>query len=1433
MRKNSVRIVGTVCLPMVLASLIAGQAYSRTTRIIVQGQTVQIAPAAGPGERPVPVVGQQDNVAKNGTATPAEKQGSPDDKKLELLLAAKYERTPEAILKAWSYRATDPLESRTVAQPASGKIVNLWQSIVAIECEAPFVGAVNDVVEITRAGHDGQSAPATVLNIDGKNLVLKWVLKTSVAAEPGSTPQTGPPADPSSPTNAADTASETFTPPIALAAGDVVEVSLSKVETSQTPGKGDTAGIRREVDGFARNVTLGRWADVKAFLATMKPDDAEKVYSHILTSLATASAIGINEESLKGLAPQQRQILIQQSQQNGNEAPATSFLTPDDILQLSEASPKPIQVKLKKQAATPPGDPVVPGSAEVVAETKAAGSAPPVATPAAVQKITPNVSADLIASLGQLISISMQAGNDFSGFAKQLAAGTTHFGLDDPEKKLAAASLLVAAGRIDDVEPFLPDLADEASRADLRILVLWANYARRAYESKRTVDYLDKQWEANHRIISTKDAGDSERASALQTLILLSRQVEREKGDQWLLAAFTEDRQRGMEILSWLGSRSATLARQSSQMPADERLNSLELQNRIAECLVNKVPDLASEWGQILTLLADNWIRESETAIQHSQQTSRGGYMQIDMYGNYYWADPNEMQRRFNGGNQPQPIAIGELLRIAPGNEWTMRLEPSRNLQFRNVIARLHMRVAEEDRAFPYIEQIAAERPLMANDLVEEFLKVWTQNHDPNSERRQRNPYIYFYGYDQKAESIPLTRSKQERNLRELADWVKRIRAMNLAEIDESLLAKAFTTCHSSAEVFHIDRLHSVFGDLKKLRPETTAAISQTMRTNLAGQWRSVRLQEESKTRRREPEVQAEVLRGYETARVLVGESLAAFPENWNLHLALACLMYDENAYRQSVEKSSEFSHRRDTAFAQFERAANHYMGVVDSLDKEKQSNDVFDFWFYAALGAVDLERVTHETLADVRQFPKIRSALESMPPVLAESHMTRFANSLFTRMSPIKPEVKFRYLKAGFEIVGDHPRAWEARALFDYYRDLVSEIHLVAEVDGKDELVPGQAFGVYVNIAHTREIERESGGFGKYVQNQNSMAYAYNYGRPTENYRDKFSDTVAQALEEHFEVVNITFASPDSMESFPAEKEGWRVTPYAYLLLKPRGTQVDRIGQLRLDLDFLDTSGYVVIPIESAGVPVSVTGDGSLPRPATDLKITQTLDERQAREGKLILEISATAKGLVPELDQLLDVERQGFTIARIDDQGVLPSQFDQESSTIQILSERSWAVEYRASDSERLPDEFVFSSPKTDTVTSSTRRYEDADLVEVAGAVPLSPQLRSSSPSMLYWLIPAGLAIAVGGLAFWKLTAKPAPVATKAFSVPRDINPFTVLALLQSIRERNGISGDQSRELDESIRRVEEDWFSQTSTGENADNLEKLASLWVSRTR
>jgi hypothetical protein len=312
---------------------------------------------------------------------------------------------------------------------------------------------------------------------------------------------------------------------------------------------------------------------------------------------------------------------------------------------------------------------------------------------------------------------------------------------------------------------------------------------------------------------------------------------------------------------------------------------------------------------------------------------------------------------------------------------------------------------------------------------------------------------------------------------------------------------------------------------------------------------------------------------------------------------AQAAFMHDENNYRQDVAKSPEFAPHRMAALATFARAADRYIATAPTLKLEEESVDAFTLWLYAGLGACDLGAMSEETQPIDSQPALVKAAISRLPGEAAERHLEKLANTLFTRLSAVNPAVKFRYLRAGFEVVGDHPAAYEARKVFDYYHDLVTEIRLVATVDGSD-VVGTRPFGVRVDIHHTREIERESGGFGKYLQNQNSRQFAWNYGRPTEDYRDKFQEAASRALQEQFEVLSVTFNREEASSKALAEY-GWRKTPYAYLLLEARGPQVDRIPELRLDLDFIDTSGYVVLPVtQGRRGQARAGGQGDRPRP-------------------------------------------------------------------------------------------------------------------------------------------------------------------------------------------------------------------------------------------
>lgn len=1149
--------------------------------------------------------------------------------------------------------------------------------------------------------------------------------------------------------------------------------------TSEKPADGAAAAppdpFDAELADFQRNVTLGDWQKVKAFLAGLPEEEGKAAYKALLQALQTAPG-GLPPD----LPPQVAAMVSQMQSMNPQMAQLVeqNAFTFDDMVGLAAAAPRGLEN-------------------------------------------------EHLTALGGVVRQAIQAGHVLESLVARLKAEAA---LPEPAiSRRQAARLLAGAGYALQAGEFLPDLEQAQRDSDHEALNLLSQHFLAAYEKDPKGDGLQRAWLATQAVLASGEIKQAEKDEALKRAVELAPKVREDLGQTWLEESFTSRPERGMEIVAAIGS-AASQGRQLQPNDPEGRLKGLQLQTTAVEALLKSSPELAGQWRSALDLLAGNWLVEAEYSHQNDQSTSSQPGLRRDPYGNYFYYD----ETQYYGMRQPlqvQPVVTGELLKIKPSQAWMDMLTEGLRPKLAAVYAQLYLKVSEDDHAYPYIEQLARSHPDRAKELVDEFLRVWTDNHDPNAARRRTNFYMFSYGYERRAEGIPLTRSKQERNLAELARLVQRLKELPLPSLNEELLAKAFTTCHSSAEVYRLDAIEKVFGPVKQIKPKTLAELAQQMRGNLAGLWREPAVQEQNKTKRKQKDIEAEVLRGYGVARRVVAGALKKYPNDWSLRLAEACLEHDENAFRRELAPNSEFSERRGDAFAGFERAAKLYAAEVGKLPKEEESTRVYEHWFYASLGACDLEQVSDETQPDLRQPPKIRQAILALPGDAAERHLGMFANTLFTRMSAAKPAVKFRYVREGFVIAGDHKLAHEARKVHDYYQDLVSEIKLEAAIDGSDVVGHKEPFGVFVNLRHTREIERESGGFGRYLQNQSSMAFSYNYGRPTEDYRDKFQEAVKQALEERFEVLSVTFQTENVNSRAVAGQYGWRYTPYAYLLLRARGPEVDQIPPLRLDLDFLDTSGYVILPVETAAVPIDARPEKAEPRPAEKLEIVQTLDERQAQEGRLVLEVKATGQGLVPRLDELLDVKPGTFVVRGIDDLGVSVSKFDPDSPRNAVLSERVWTINLAARDdlAER-PTTFRFAPALRDDAKLTYQRYVDADLADVPQTISLEE--RYGAPRR-WWPWAAGGLLAALVLAAWtarRLARRHVAAPRPKFQAPDNATPFNVLGLLKAIDREHDFGEAERQELHRSIDRIEAIYFA--SNGEAAPDLAATAADWVRKT-
>tara|TARA_R110002096_G_scaffold15348_3_gene53627 strand:+ start:128 stop:3592 length:3465 start_codon:yes stop_codon:yes gene_type:complete len=962
---------------------------------------------------------------------------------------------------------------------------------------------------------------------------------------------------------------------------------------------------------------------------------------------------------------------------------------------------------------------------------------------------------------------------------------------------------------------FLPTIGEAEKSDDREAMNLRARYALAMYAKDNRSSWLEEAWHVTQSALAKGEIGKEEKTEALRRAVELAPKVNEELGPAWLADSFTARPARGMEIIATIGGQVAT-GFQLKGSDTAYRAAGLELQKTAVEALLNVAPKLAEEWKPTLAVLASSWVQEAAHSNTYSKTTSFGSYMERDMYGNIFYRN-----QRMGGGGRVQAIEPDDLMKSQPSDKWAALLSDELSPHFTTVSAQLWLKVNEYSKAFPYIEKLASTNPRKAKELADEFLRVWQRNNNPNT-NRYSNSYMFMYGFETRANSIPLTRSKQERNLRELKDYVARLRALPIGGVDPKLLTAAFVAAHSSAEVYRIETIESVFGDVGDLDPVVLGELLRRMRTNLATVWRTPAVQKEAKTRRSQKQMLDQVEAGYQTAVTVAKKSVESKGKHWALLVAHATLLHDQNNFAKERRHATGFATERKRAFELFEEAAEHYASVVPGLTPNEETELPFTLWFYSALGSADLGAIDESHVVAKAQLGLIKDALANLPEKARKRHEDRFANLLFTRMSAVKPQIKFRYLQAGFEITGDNEQTKEAQRIWTYYQDLLGELRLDVVVDG-DTAIGTEPFGVRVDIMHSEQVARESGGFQKYATNQNDGSNSYNYGRPTENYRDKFHESVIASLRENFEVLSITFNS-EKMEPLESDDPAWQRSPYAYMLLQARGPHVDRIPQLKLDLDFNDMSGFTILPIGSSPVVV----DASKPqqaRPYSNLEVTQLLDERKVDEGKVVLEIKAKSWGMVPDLEAFLDLEPPGFVIKDIQDQGAAVMRFSDDQDSVE--TERVWMVKMEPEEGA-VPGKFRFGEPVIEGVTSVYQRYNDADLETVSADVALRRSIVASNPAWA-WVLLALSVVAYLVWFFFPASRKGPEASEQVLRMPEQLTAFSVLALLHKIRGTAPLADTQKEQLDDDVQRIEASHFGKQSDGDL--ELEKIAKHWLSK--
>lgn len=1139
-----------------------------------------------------------------------------------------------------------------------------------------------------------------------------------------------------------------------------------------------------ELECFREDVVAGRWSAVGQFLVGLPEEHRPQVYRHVLNGLPRVTG-----PEMQGAAP-------------GQTAPGgmhgmvpglmpMPVLLPDDVLALAELAPG-------------------------------------------------ELTEEWLRSLGKLLNRALSKGNAIEPLLERLEVGTGRLGGDDPARRAAAVMLLDAAGRLNDAGRFLPPL--EAARAayDCETLDLHARYHLARSRQRPDTSAIGVAWELTQVLLVATDIPASTngrcadlRDAALRRSIEMLTLISGRERTNWLEASFQARPAQGMAVLA------AAAAPPPDVRNAESRQQRLALQKQAATALLTVVGDELAPWRTPLTVMALNWTQEADLSRQRWWDRPR---FNPNTYG-YYDAEEQMRMQQMNDPNQAQPIAPAELLRLAPDDRWLALVDPSLAPRVEYLGAQLQLKTDEPIKAMAAVERLAVLRPKAAAELANELLRAWarSRNAGPTQEMMMQTRYggygPVYYGpgspYGMGGQGIALTRARQQRNLRELAVLVARLRRLELPDLQEQAVVDAFTEAHSQAEVFRREDLERVFGPIGSLHVEALAPLLQTMRARLATSWRNLRVQQEANTRRTDKDIEAEVTRGYEVLTGLLMQALEKWPEHWRLQMVRAIALFDfaEFQYGKKVDLPI-YVEKREQSFAAFREATARYARELPRTDSSKDTAEVFVNWFHANLGASDLAFVTRQQEPSTNQLARIRDAILALPGEAGPRHLELFAQAINESLNTIRGELKPRYVRAALRITGSIAAAEDIAELARYYDDLLGEIALDVRIDGDARIGHTRPFGVFVSLRHTTDVERESGGFARYLQSQNQPYYAVRYG-PQRNAREAFETQLREKLGDTFEIKVITFGD-EKVQSRGFGRDGWRQTPIAYLLLQAKDGAVDRLPSFHFDLDFQDRRGQVVLPVESSIVLLDARPERGAPRPVAEVAITQILDDREAALGRLTLDIRATARGLLPDLSDLLEVSVAGFTFVKTNDPGVVISKLDTESDDLAALSERSWVFELRPTGRGAGPAVFRFPAAATPEVELTYKRYADADLVEVAPEVAVAG-LRLRPDRIWLWLLlvcGAGSVIAAGAIRR-RRTLRTGAATVSAYTMPAPVTPFATLSLLRRIHgdDRLALETVQREELGRTIRTLEQDLFARPMGGGSQADLTVLLEAWLAK--
>ena len=1039
--------------------------------------------------------------------------------------------------------------------------------------------------------------------------------------------------------------------------------------------------------------------------------------------------------------------------------------------------------------------------------------------------------------LGQVVSP-----NESFWIAERMSRGTEKLGGKDPARRLAAGRVLLAGGFRDLAKAYLPDgaeldkVADEGLRQEIAAFLA----AEQATELAQR-DQISRIWNDNVAILrSEKKVNDWEKSKAAGEMLRVLTQVSPAVLSGTFADLMKSQPEAALKIVGGLSRK----IQNESQAAAAQRIDNLRAQTVLAN-LIAENPAAGSEpWKQILTLMAESWMIEVENSFSRQAGLPRRG-------GN-----------NRNGSSEIDPE---EMLLLAPAGKWQAALPSDLRARFDASLARAIIVSANFEMAADRIVELARRHPAAGVALAEDFLLAWGQAHNPQLPQELRTRY----GLPEDAR-IPITPVMMERNIDSLARMMEVFRKAGVAPRDESKVVNAFDLAYSNAEAYRDSHIERVFGKTAKMDERVFFLLAQKMHSNLGDRWRRADIQRGSLTRRNEAQTYVMAEAGYTSLLKMIDEWQAGRPDAYKALLLGAVVLNDWSDFESFQDLAPLEPAKRLVAAKEktlrsqdyFQRAAVAYGRQVVRLQGNELTIDPYLSWFNAVLGIGSTGQVNLGRPMNRAALGHIRAAILALPGKMAPTHMGQLAKTLNNRLNdtnnPLHEDLKYRYLASTLVVTKDDPFSLGLKKRSDYLDELLSEIRVQTRVDGPNTVGVGQEFGLIVSVMHTEAMGRVA-RFGQYLSNDAIAIAAASKRRGAQAVkgaeplgpRDEFEKKLTEGLALFFDIRSITFAAPD-VKSRPTSRPGWEETPLAYVLVRAKDASVDKIPPVQMELRFIDLSGPVTIPATSAETLLKVAGGKAAVRPADKVEVTQTLDTRQfAINGSLSLEVAATASGLVPELDDLLDLAPLS-ALAKVRQVTVIDPLMVKELNTwgekVAPRTERKWSITLDG-DAIRAADKATdvpFPTLKAANTTTVWRTYQDIDpivltkasvlldRVKVTQGAGYIPPMAEDYTAYLYIGVSVLLAFVAWLILRKRDTGPRPPRARDVFKLPATIDGFVVVALLRKLGTSPLVkfTAAQRADLQQDIERVQTGCFGGTATLSSVD-LKTVAEKWLRQLR